>query len=334
MRITNNMTVRNYTKTLNTNLGRLNRYSQQIITGRRFDSMDEDPASGVRAMQVRRSLAKIDGWMDNAKTAKSKLMAAETNLLKISSITSEIAGDFVYAINGTMGEGEREILADKLETLQQEIISLANGQFSDRYLFGGTNTQHTPFVYDADANILYYNGVDVSTISAGHDLLKDTAYIDIGIGMNFEGTSGDQEVNPLSAFNNSYVGLEFIGFGDRNLITQIGEMVNALRDPDFAVNRDPSLQEDYVDKLLNDFRDLAANVTLKVTKLGADDSFLDFTIDRLETERLNLYERQDQIEMREPTEAIMDLEMQKYVYYAALQLGQSLLQPTLFDFIK
>ena len=35
-----------------------NQYNQQIISGRRFNKMSEDTASGVRAMQVRRSLAR------------------------------------------------------------------------------------------------------------------------------------------------------------------------------------------------------------------------------------------------------------------------------------
>jgi len=44
---------------------------------------------------------------------------------------------------------------------------------------------------------------------------------------------------------------------------------------------------------------------------------------------LHLLERQQQLEIRPPEEAIIDFKMQEFIYNATLQMGQRLLQPTL-----
>ena len=91
MRITNHSVVRNYNKTLDYNRNLLNKYSNQIISGRKFNTMSEDTASGVRAMQVRRNLSRIEAYLDNAKAAKSQLTSAETTLMQISNLTKSVS---------------------------------------------------------------------------------------------------------------------------------------------------------------------------------------------------------------------------------------------------
>ena len=326
MRITNNMVTRNYTKGLHTNLSRLSTYNQQIISGRRFNVMSEDTASGVRAMQTRRSLARIESYRNNAKDTNITFAAAETTMLNISNINHTVTSKYVNGITGTMGAEEREIIANELDKLRDEMVSCANGQFADRYLFGGTNVNSAPFALDKTTGMLTYNGVDVMSITKTHELFQDASYVDIGLGLNFKDTGNPQQVNPNSAFKNSFVGLDFLGTGSDNLILKLGEMIDELKSPGFDVNK--------AGKLLDEYKASSNNMGVALTKLGADTAFLEFTVDRLDSEELNLKTRQEIIEARSPEEAIMDFKMQEYVYNAALQMGQRLLQPTLFSFIN
>jgi flagellar hook-associated protein 3 FlgL len=326
MRITNSMVSRNYTKTLDSNRSLLNHFSNQIISGRRFNTMSEDTASGVRAMQVRRSLARIDAYMDNAKAAKSQLTAAETTLMQISDLSHNVTEKYVQAINGTNGPRERDIIATELEKLQEELLALVNGRFSDRYMFGGTNTVTAPFTTDNLGN-LYYNGVDVKELHAGHPLMEDSAYMDVGLGVLFTDPDDPTQVNPNTAYQHTLVGAQFLGTGPDNLYLVLGEMITSLRQGE-------GFNAEEAGSILDRFQESAANVNVAITKLGSDSKYLDFTINRLESEQINLYERQTQLEAADPEEAIMNFKMQEYVYNAALQMGQRLLQPTLFSFIN
>jgi len=325
MRVTNQSVTRNYLKGLHGNRALLNKYSEQTYTGQRFSHMGENPSGGIRAMQVRRNLTRVDGYLDNAKAAKSTLAAAEKSIMQMSEITREISRLTVQGISDDNGSDEREAIAKQVEALQKEMLAIANTQFAGKYQFGGTNNVSAPFTLDATTNELLYNGHPVAGIGANSDLLKDANYIEVGLGITFNPNSS-QNVDPNSAFKNTYVGLDFMGYGPNNLYALAGKIVDTLRS---GVN-----DKDAAGKLLDDFNAAASQVTLQITQFGADDNYLDFTIDRLESERITLIERQQSIELKEADEAILDLKMQEYVYNAALQMGQRLMQPTLFDFMK
>lgn len=329
MRITNASISRNYTNNLNRNLELLNKANMRVMTGRKYDKMYEDVASGVRAMNIRRSLSLIDGYLDNAEATKHTFAGAEKTLLQIGEINKDIMEGYTNALNATTAN-ERDVFATQFEKLREEILSCMNGQFSDRYLFGGTNTQTRPFTVDDNGKLLY-NGVDVTTITDRSDpafayLFGDASYVDIGLGLTMEGSPGSQKPVENSALKNSFVGIDFLGFGDNNLYNIIGEMITALRSPDFNAETGGPL--------LEKFKSAANEVNLQVTRLGSDTQFLDFTISRLKDEALTLDERQQSLEFSDPASLILDFQMQQYIYNAALQMGQRLLQPTLFNFIN
>ena len=334
MRITNTTIARNYTSNLNRNLSLLNDGNYRVASGRKFNRMSENTADGVRAMTVRRSLARLEGYLDNAVTAKNTFAGAEKNLLKISDLTKDISDKFIVAINGTSGKVEREIIAKELEELRNQILASANGQHSERYLFGGTNTRTQPFTtqtIEGEPNpVLFYNGVRVDTIVKGDPqfdyLFNDAAYIDLGLGFQMQPAPDSQNVTPSSAFKSTLVGLDFLGWGEDNIYNVINEMITFLRDGGSDSEKGGAL--------LDKFRAAADMVGVELTKLGSDTAYLDFTISRLEAQNDTLIEQQSHLEFIDPYEAIMDFKMQEYVYNAALQMGSRLLQPSIFNFIR
>lgn len=335
MRITNTTIARNYTSNLNRNLKLLNDANVKVSSQRKFDAMSENTADGVRAMTVRRSIARLEGYLDNAKTTQNTFSGAEKNLLKISDLTKDISDKYILAINGSNGKDERDIIKKELTSLRDEILACANSQYSDRYLFGGTNTESMPFTTRTEAGsdlpVLYYNGVKVMDIEKGNPdyayLFDDAAYVDVGLGFQMLPAPDSQNVTPNSAFKNTLVGLDFIGTGKENIYNVINEMITSL-ESGFSFDAAEG------GKLLNRFKDAADNVGVQLTKLGADSSYLDFTVSRIESENDKLIEQQSHLEFVDPAEAIMDFKMQEYIYNTALQMGSRLLQPSLFNFIS
>lgn len=327
MRIANQTVARNYTRNLNRNQSLLVKNLNRVQTGRRFDDMSEAPSSAIRAMQVRRNLSRIEGYIDNTKAAQGQLKSAEGNLQQMSDLAKEVHERFVQGMTDSSDADAREALAKNIEALRDEILSLANGRYSDRYLFGGTNTTSTPFTIDEATGKLLYNGFDVSTIDpTSHPaLFEDTSYIEIGLGVKFN-PDDSQLVDPNSAFKITINGLDFMGYGENNLYQNMTDMINMLRGDVY--------DKEEAGRLLNKFLDNSNKIALSMTEIGADSQYLDFTLSRLESEQLNLTERQETLEIIDPAEAILDLKMQEYIYNAALQMGQKLLQPTLFNFIS
>jgi len=341
------MVVRNYTRHIHSNRALLDKFSRQIATGRRFNSFSEDNAGGIRSMNARRALNRVDTNIDNARAAQAHLRSAEGSLMQIVEISHTISERFVSALNDTNGEIDRGIMARELERFQEAMLGLANAQFSGRYVFGGTNTIAPPFTVCGDTGSLMYNGVLVNELSRDSNdqrivnLLRDAAHIDIGMNVTFNNDANDPtRVDPQSAFSYTLRGIDFLGIGHDNLFDTTSKMIAWLRgETQFVDSAGNSVNVDAYDnefggQLLDQFRDAFTHLSTTIATLGADTQFLEFTIDRLLDEQLNLRTRQQELEMREPEEAILDFKMQEFIYHATLQMGQRLLQPTLFDFIR
>ena len=328
MRITNSAIARNYTNRLNASLGTLNKFSERAITSRRFDTFAEDTAGAVRAMKVRQSLARLENSYDNLKTAKGKISAAEDALKQTSELYQSFNERFLVGINGTTASN-REDIAVELIKIRDQMVSMANSQFAETYLFGGTQGDSCP--WDYQNGTLTYRGHDVMTTlnpddpafdQAIYDQLKEAAYVDIGLGLDFNGDA----VKESSAFKITFDGMAIFGTGDDNIILQMDKMIDMLDDKPF----DAAAAGIERDKL----QDLNSNISAQITKIGADYNYIAFSLDRLDGERINLLERQDAIEFMDPEVAIMNMKLQEYAYNAALQMGNRILQPTVFDYLR
>lgn len=338
MRITNPTISRNYTANLNRNLSRLNRANYEVATsGRKIFKMSDDTATSVRAMTVRRSLDQLQSYKDNAKSAQLKIDAGEQMLGGIAEIAVSAYERFVFAKNGTNGEDERDIIAQEFKKLQEELVTSCNGQYADRYLFGGTNTTSAPFSvgeYSDGTQKIMYNNVfvcDIPTGPNGEDnsyLVEDAAYIDVGLGLSMVGES--QEVNTNTAVKNTINGLNIMGQGEDNFYDTMTELIDILE----GYGRGEGFDQDKADELLNRIRDKATFVNMERTRLGSESSYLEYTQTRLDDEELSLSTRQDSLEFRDPAEAIMDYTMAEYIYNASLNMGSRLLQNSLFDYMR
>jgi flagellar hook-associated protein 3 FlgL len=323
--------------------------------------MYENTPYGVKTMQLRRALEANNSYTDVAATVRSEFRSAESYMQQIGDLGKTISERFNNALNDTNDTEEREATAQELEAYRDQMLASANGQFSGKFQFGGTNTTEPPFKlekttdkYGNEDTILTYNGVDVSQIADENGkvkpeyqyLLDDAAYVDVGLGMS---NDANGKLIKDSAFKNTIGGLEFMGIGKDNIILKTNEMIKALRGEAYAYNADGTVKEDDMGNpvyeemvkdaprftaLLDDMHSAYTKVALRETELGADYQYMEYTISRLDDEKLNIAERQNEIEWVDPAEAIMDFNMQKYVYDAALAMGQKLLQPTLFNFIN
>ncbi|MDR2931711.1 MAG: hypothetical protein LBV27_01255 [Oscillospiraceae bacterium] len=324
MRISNFTIKRNYQTQLNLNQKNLYDANMTAITKRKFHTMSDDVATGLRAMKARRELSKNASYQNNVQEAKGTLKAAEDVLIKgINSIASDsVFADYQQAANGTMSADERQVVANKLQKMQDALLTDLNSKFSDRYLFGGSQTDQAPFSLDTDGKLMY-RGVKVADFDPTDPdhakLLDDPVYIDIGLGMTLD-ASGNPI--PSTVFDRSISGLDIVGTGEDNMYDVLGQMIS-------------SLEADAPDQELFDKMQTCFNRSnTMVTNIGADDNFLDFTQERLTLEEDNLTTRQQGLEFMNDEAALLNLKMAEYAYNAALQIGTRILQPSLFSYMN
>lgn len=146
MRVTNNITTRQFLTNNNRLLTRQIQSENRISTQRRFNRVSEDIVNGNKAMTIRRQLRDLDIYNDNLGSAKAIFNAAETNLMSIAHDNYiPVEERLVAAATGTYSQEEFDIFATELDEIADEMVKTLNADFSERQLFGGASNQQTPF---------------------------------------------------------------------------------------------------------------------------------------------------------------------------------------------
>jgi flagellin-like hook-associated protein FlgL len=127
------------------NLARLARAQQQIASGLRIQRPSDDPTGAARALDYARRLAGTERYSAAALSGRERLDLAATRLQDASDILTEARALLVQGLNGTLGEGDREVLADQVRILRERLLETANASGPDGHLFGGTAGGSAPF---------------------------------------------------------------------------------------------------------------------------------------------------------------------------------------------
>lgn len=343
MRITYRMMTSRYSNNLNSLSTDLDKLNTQVATGRKYARTSEDVSSAVRGYQIRRNLSKVEGYQDNIKHSQDFLTNSESTLGQIQSSLAEVTDKVLQGMNSTQSDDDRKIIARELRTIQDQLLETMNTSVSDVYLFGGTNDKK-PFSLDATTGKLMYNGnlvddLDESTVPKKEELdrLKsDKLYVDIGLGVNFEASG---EINPSSVFNYSVPGISFVGNGINDTVIPGEDVSNNLynligRIADEFEKEGTDYSYDKADSLYGLYQVNMQKTYQATTQIGAQSNYLKFMTSRYETQNFNLQERQTQVEGVDAAYTYIAFQSQKVAYQAALQMGQSVVQQSVFDYMS
>lgn len=321
MRLTDNMITGNYLQNLNRNMQDLSDTNTKVAAGRKYMKMSEDPASAVKAFDVRKDLNRIDLYTSTLSDSQALLDEAETSLSSISETATNALTQIIQGTNGSLGEADREAVANTLRSYQQMILGAANVKASDRFVFGGSGFGTTPFTLDSSGKLLY-NGQDVDngTFSAEH------RYVDIGIGLT---VSSGGAVSSQTALDVAYSGAELLGTGvdanglPNNLYNLIGEIADKIE------AGDTSSIKAYTEKL----EERSDDVRMQYVGIGEKSNYISFFADRLSSEKITSTSKQKDIEGLSIEEGAIMFREQETMYNACLQMGTKILQPSLLDYL-
>ena len=332
MRITYRMMTSKYSTNLNSLSVQLDKLNTQVASGRKYARSSEDVSSAVKGYQIRRSLAKIEGYQDNITHAQGFLTNTESALGQIEESLTEATDKILSGMNGTKSADDRAIIATEIETIQTQLLETLNTSVSGQYLFGGTSDKK-PFGIDETTKKLTYNGTLVEDLDQPKldALKKDTMYVDIGLGVDFD-ASGNVDRN--SVFHYTTHGTGFLTSIDgatgvsTNVYDLLGEIAQKFR------KSDATYSVEAVDDLYGKYQSNVQKIFQATTEVGARSNYLTFMTGRYETQNDNLLERQTKVEGVDAAYTYIAFQSQKVAYQAALQMGQNVVQQSVFDYMS
>lgn len=346
MRITYKMTTTKYTTNLNTMSTELDKLNTQVASGRKFAKASDDTSSAIKAYQIRRDMAKVEGYQSNVEHANDFLTNSETNLNDINKTLSDATVKILEGKNGTQSPDTRKIIANDLRVMQDQLLDTLNSSVSGTYIYGGSKTGEKPFTLDDKGKLLYHN-IDVDTLKDGSADLKklsdDSLYVDVGLGVSVDTTTDPltnkttNTVNRNSVFNYSIPGINIVGNGtttvdgiigniSNNTYSLLGKIAEQFESDDYS--------SDTVDNLLGKFQTASDKSNQVTTEIGAKSNYLGFMRDRYDAQTLNMETRQTAVEGIDAAYTYIAYQTQKVAYQAALQIGSKIIQQSVFDYMS
>ncbi|WP_312651522.1 flagellar hook-associated protein FlgL [Proteiniclasticum sp.] len=302
MRITNNTLTGNYLRNLNRNLKQMQKYQNQLSTGKEISKPSDNPMLVSRVMgldsnirmneQYSKNIDDSLGWTD---TADGALSVVSGTLLRARDL-------LVYGANGTLSDTDRHALRDEAQMLKEQLVQVLNTNYDGRFIFGGQNTTTPPFS-TTDGEVMSYKG------SEGN-MKREIAQ---GVTVDIP-TNGNQIVTASTIYGSN-----------KELSVLLDNIIIALDEGDT-----PSLSGE----LLADMDVHVDNVIRFRSKMGAIYNRLEAASERNTSQNLSMSELLSKSEDIDLAEKMMEFSMMSTVYQASLSTGAKILQPSLLDYIR
>jgi flagellar hook-associated protein 3 FlgL len=140
-RITNNMRFTTIIDNLNRAQNNYSSLMEQMSSQKKINRPSDDPVGATRVLDYRSAKDSIAQYGRNIENADAWLKLTETKLGNIGDLIAEARN---AGVNNQSSE-TAQVLAQNVGSLLEEILSLANSKFGDRYLFSGSRTDGAPF---------------------------------------------------------------------------------------------------------------------------------------------------------------------------------------------
>ncbi|WP_175073640.1 flagellar hook-associated protein FlgL [Terribacillus sp. AE2B 122] len=294
MRITQSMMSNSMLRNLSNSYSDLNKYSEQLSSGKKITKPSDDPVVATKGMsyrtevrdvaQYKRNLSEAQSWIDNSDSAMSNATSALQRIRELA----------VQASNGTYEEGQRANIAEEVDQLKEQLATIANTQVNEKYIFNGSATNTAPVTINEDGSTT----VDFNSNAVNLTLSKG---VDVKINVDGGAVFGNKLFDDL---NNFSAALRSDG-SDEDLDQYIG------------------LIDENINNLVNERADIGARMNR-----------MDLVESRLGDQELSATELMSNNEDAEMEEVIMNLTSQEAVHRAAMSAGARIIQPTLMDFLR
>lgn len=158
MRVTSQMMNNTVLNNLARNVRRMEKYQQEVSSGKRLNKLSDDPVALVRALTLHTTMEQNDQYSRSMDSAKSWLNTTDANLGSTTDLLIKARELAVRGANDAMDQQQRHAIAQEARQLLENAVQIGNATYEGRFIFAGFQTDAAPFTLAADASSVTYNG--------------------------------------------------------------------------------------------------------------------------------------------------------------------------------
>jgi flagellar hook-associated protein 3 FlgL len=305
MKISTNLFFDRATQQLSTAQNRVATTQAQMATGKQLARPSDSPDQAIAIDRLRSALQRQESIGENLQTVQRRFQAEETALSSATDVFTRIKELSIQGANDTMGPSGRAVIAVELQTLREQLITLANSRDDQgQFLFSGARSDTAAYSTVAGSNA--YGGDQTPTqMTSGEENLQT---------FNRAGTDVFNRV--VRETDDGPVGVGFFQAVD-DLITAVKSGTQA--------DMQRSIAE--IDHMHQGMALATADVGARMNKVGTQMALIDETVLRLKTTLSD-------VEDLDYTEAVTRMNKQMLSLEAAMSSFSKVSQLNLFDYIR
>ena len=297
MRVTNGM-IRNTTLNgLYNNMNALNKTFAQMATGKKIQTVSDDPIIAGRALKLTTTVLETTQYESNVKEAMSWMEITETSLDNMTKILQSIRQKCEQAANGTYEKDSIDAIKTDIEQLWTQLQEEGNVTYGGRYVFSGYKTDEP--------------------------LMKDGAVNPV---IDTDGQAIQYEIGVNSTITVNTVGMD-------NIFNELTGMFNGIM-ADCQNNglTTTELNEKFSARL-DEIDGYLAQISEKTSDLGSRMNRIDYVEERLSDQKIAYKSLLTDVEDIDVEEVFTKFNVQYATYQSALQATSRIITNTLADYL-
>lgn len=303
MRVTDSLMSQSFLKNLSANTENVMKYQNQLSTLKEVSKPSDDPLKVSKILDLNNSIIQNDQYKTTINDAIQWTNVQDSALSSATESMQRIKTLIQYSANGTLSSEDRQANKAEIESEIQGVVDAFNTNFGGRYVFAGKNTTVKPFEVDSvDGEIIgiKYHGTDKDNGNLSREIAPG-----VSVELNTDGRNlmNAQEKGDLGTF--------------------FSEVLTALDEDN----------TEELSSLLDRADQEIENVVSNRSKTGAIYNRLNATLERNDSEMLNLKTMLSENQDVDLAEKYMEYTMESTAYQAALSMGTKILQTSILDYL-
>lgn len=272
----------------------------QLATGLKVNNVSDAPDVISPLLQAQANLSAAQQISNNLGVVTTEVNTGEQALESATTLFDQVQTLSAEGASSTQTAAARASIAQQLQSIEQQMVGLANTQVNNRYIFAGDSDQTQPYTYDAtqaDPVSAYQGSASTRVIQGPNGTSFPVALTAQQI---FDST--DPTTNVFTAINNMVTAL------NNNDSTAIATANSALSNVGTYLNTQLAFYGNTQDSLSSATTATSNLVTQLQTQIGG-------------------------MQDADETQAILDLTQAQTQQSAALESFQAIPRTTLFDYL-
>ena len=204
MRITNQMVSGSSMRNMQKSMGRVNKLTEQMSTGKKIQAPSEDPVIAIRALKLRTTVDQLDQYKN--KNIPDAMSWMDTTQTSIQNVMDRLQDVYFYCVEGatdSFSTPDRYTIINNLRAIKEAIYSEGGTTYAGRYLFSGYKTETNLIFQDMDskAGLSYeitqkFSGSDIEVKNVVLNPINPDDIDDI---LTAGGLAGGTYINPTAS---------------------------------------------------------------------------------------------------------------------------------------